>query len=100
MFGLCTDFVTLPKRYETFTATTLLMMLASVSVCEPRAKAPLCDLTSLKTLICMPFTGRWSTAIVALVVIGTVLTAGCTSNVETTQTRSVTVGVLLPHCAN
>lgn len=44
----------------------------------------------------MPFTIRWSTAIVALVVIGTVFTAGCTSNVQTTQARSVTVGALLP----
>ncbi|MGD0170887.1 MAG: hypothetical protein ABSB81_01990 [Halobacteriota archaeon] len=44
----------------------------------------------------MPFTSRWSTAIVALVVIGTVFTAGCTSNVQTTQAQSVTVGALLP----
>jgi branched-chain amino acid transport system substrate-binding protein len=46
----------------------------------------------------MPFTSRWGTTLVVLAVIGTVLTAGCTSNVQTgtTQARSVTVGALLP----
>ena len=46
----------------------------------------------------MPFTSRWGTAFIALVVLGTVLTAGCTSSVQpgTTQPKSVTVGALLP----
>lgn len=45
-----------------------------------------------------PFTSRWGTAVVALVVLGTVSTAGCTSNVQTgtTQPTNVTVGALLP----
>jgi len=46
----------------------------------------------------IPLTSRWGTAFVALVVLGAVLTAGCTSSVQTgtTQPTSVAVGALLP----
>jgi len=46
----------------------------------------------------MPFTSRWGTAFIVLVVLGTVMTAGCTSSVQpgTTQPKSVTIGALLP----
>jgi branched-chain amino acid transport system substrate-binding protein len=46
----------------------------------------------------MLLTSPWGTALVALVVIGAVLTAGCTSSVQTgtTQPQSVAVGALLP----
>jgi branched-chain amino acid transport system substrate-binding protein len=69
-------------------------MLVSISICELR-EVPLYVLTSFKMVMRMPFASCCSTAIVALVVIGTLLTAGCTSN-ESTQARSVKVGALLP----
>jgi branched-chain amino acid transport system substrate-binding protein len=48
----------------------------------------------------MSLTTRWGPAFVTFIVLGIVLTAGCASNVQTVQLKSVTIGALLPLTGN